>query len=299
MKKNIKFIRTLFVLVLIGNVITLHSCDSILDDYETDFGKGPVLATFLNTTDELNIIKDPEISSIDYEIPITYFGGRNVTLDRDVQVTIATSPDSEAKEGVEFELISNTFTIPAGETTANASIRVLTANLVPFDFKDIILEITDSSESVSDVNTIALTLKALDENTLAGTYEVVVGEYWNSGNFSGDYSGATFVVSAISPGLYRHEGIAFWPDDNDFYFTVDETTGAITVLNNDLEGEPTLLNGSPIMTCSGGQFESVTCDETTNKSTLSPDGHHTIELTTGYFRGVGATREFLEEMVRL
>lgn len=285
------FIATLLLVVL------FTACDAIVDQDEVDFGTGPIVATFQNTTDELNIIKDPAVTFIDYEIPITYIGGRNVTLDRDVEVTIATSPNSEAQEGVEFELTTTTFTIPAGETTANASVRILTTDLVPFDFKDIVLEITSSSEAVSDVNSINLTLKALDASTLAGTYDVEEGEYWNSGSFIANYS-STVSIEAISPDLYRHVGIAFWPDDNDFYFTVDPDTNVITVLKEDLAGEPTLLNGSPIMTCAGGKFEMVTCDATTTNQELKPDGKHIVKITTGYFRGAGATREFTETLVR-
>lgn len=298
MKNQINKLKIFALIIIIGS-FAFSSCDAIIDDFETDFGKGPILTQFVNTTDEINIIKDAANTPIDYEIPITFFGGRNVPLDRDVTVTIATSSDSEAKEGVEFELLSNTFTIPAGETTANASIRIFTGPLVPFEFKNIILEITDSSESVSETNTYTLALKALDQNTLAGTYEVIDGQYWNSGSYISNYSGRTFVIAAISPGLYRHEGLAFWPDGNDFYFTVDENTGVITVLDKDLEGEPTLLNGSPIMTCAKGQFEMIPCNDDTNKSTLMPDGHHIVEITTGYYRGAGATREFYEKMVRL
>ncbi|WP_276167937.1 hypothetical protein [Zobellia alginiliquefaciens] len=278
-------------------VVLITSCDAIVDQDEVDFGKGPILAQFQNTTDELNIIKNPNISFIDYEIPITYFGGRNEVLDRDVEVTIATSADSEAQEGVDFELTSTSLTIPAGENTANTSVRILTTDLVPFDFKDIILEITSSSEAVSDVNSMNLTLKTLDENTLAGTYDVEEGQYWNSGSLAGNYSG-TVSIEAVSPDLYRHVGIGFWPEDNDFYFTVDPATNVITVLDKDLEGEPTLLNGSPIMTCAGGKFESVVCDETTTNQELKPDGKHIVKITTGYFRGAGATREFTETLVR-
>ncbi|WP_158844949.1 hypothetical protein [Algibacter sp. L1A34] len=294
--KNIKFIRTFFVLAL-GSLITLSSCDALLDDTKTDFGQGPILAQFENTTDELNIILDPAVTSIDYMIPITFFGGKNVPLDRDVTVTIATSPDSQAQEGVEFELGETTFTIPAGQKTANAAIIVLTGNLVPFDFKDIVLEIVESSEAVSDVNSIALTLKALPETTLAGTYDVEIGQYWNSGSRQGDFGG-TVSIQAVSPDLYKHVGIGFWPDDNDFYFTVDPDTNVITVLDVDLAGEPTLLNGSPIMTCAKSVFEMIICDDTTNKQTLMSDGSHIVELTTGYDRGTGATREFLEKLVR-
>lgn len=297
MKKINNYLRIFIVLIVASFGFT--SCDALIDDFQTDFGKGPVLATFENTVAELNIIKDAANTPIDYEIPITYFGGKNVALENDVTVTIATSSTSTAQEGVEFSLPVTTFTIPAGETTAFASIRILTGGLVAFDFLDLVLEITDSSESVSDVNTFTLTLKALDQNTLAGTYETVEGEYWNSGTYRGDFEGNTYVISAISPGLYKHAGIAFWVAGNNFYFTVDENTGVITILDEDLDGEPTLLNGSPIMTCAKSTFEMVPCDDTVNLRTLMPDGHHEVRLTTGYDRGTGSTREFYMRYIRL
>jgi|GEM_PF-1880428 len=285
------------LLLTFFSIILFTSCDSILDQDEVDFGNGPILATFQNTTDELNIIKDPAVTSIDYQIPITYFGGKNVPLDRDVTVTIGTSSDSQAEEGVEFELVNNEFIIPAGETTANASVRILTENLVPFDFKDIVLEILSSSEAVSNTNTINLTLKALDQNTLAGSYEAVEGLFYNAGGGPFSFAGNTFKISAIEPGLYKHEGFAFWAD-NEFFFTVDETTGVITVLDEDLEGEPVEINGSPIMTCGGSNsFVSLTCDNTTTKFTLMPDGKHVVEITAGYFRASG-TREGYSKLVR-
>ncbi|WP_228852353.1 hypothetical protein [Aegicerativicinus sediminis] len=292
--KNLRII----LFLALGAVFTFSSCDAILDQDETDFGKGPILAQFASTSGDLNIIKDAANTPIDLEIPITFYGGKNVPLDRDIQVKVAASPDSDVQEGTGFELLSDTFTIPAGETTANVGIRVFTEPLVPFEFEDLILEITESSESISETNTYTLTLKALDENTLAGTYDVEVGEYYNSGNFIANYGG-TVTIEAIAPGLYKHIGIGFWPDNNDFYFSVDEDTGYITVSDKDLNNGDVLLNGSPIMTCDNQyQFEMVTCDETTVKSTLMPDGHHVVEIVTGYFRGVGATREFYEKLVR-
>jgi hypothetical protein len=289
MKKIINF----KYLVLCFISLTLASC---LDNEVTDFGNGPILAQFENTTGEINIIKDPAITTIDYEIPITYIGGDNSILDRDVTVSIGVSPNTVAKEGVEFELITDTFTIPAGSKIAKASIKILTAGLVPFDFKDIILEITDSSEAVSNVNTFTLTIKALAENTLAGDYTATDGQYWNSGTFRGNYAGNHYTIQAISPGLYRYIGIAYWVGGNDLYFTVDEATGDITILDKDLEGEPTLLNGSPIMTGSNNlNFEMVPF---VANSTLKDDGKHEVKLTFGYHRGAGATREFTETLIR-
>jgi hypothetical protein len=283
--------------VLFVSAFAFTSCDALLDQSETDFGAGPVLAQFTSPSSELNIIKTAANAPIDYEFDITYFGGKNVALDKDVTVTIAASSKSVAKQGVEFELPTTTFTIPAGETTATASMKILTAGLVPFDFKDIVLEITDSSESVSDVNTFTLTLKALAADTLAGDYTATDGQYWNSGNFIANYAGNHYTIQAISPGLYKYLGIAYWVNaDNSFYFKVDENTGAISILDKDLDGEPITLNGSPIMTGTNNiAFEMVPF---VAQSTLKPDGKHEVKLTFGYFRGAGATREFTEVLIR-
>lgn len=294
MKKN-KFLKILTLSVL---MVCLNSCDQLLDPTETDFGKGPVLTTFSNPVTEVNIIKDVANTPVPFEFDITYAGGKNVPLDKDVTITIATSSESEAIEGVEFELPVKTFTIPAGSTSVTGSLTILTGGLVPFDFKDIVLEIVESSESIAELNTINITLKALDANTLAGEYTAEVNEYWNSGRFIGDFDGSHFTIAAIAPGLYLQFGFGPFPDGGDFYFTVDEATGFITTTGKDLDGETTLLNGSPMMTCAGGLFEMVTCDNTTNKRTLSPDGHHIVEVTVGYDRGPGATREFKMKLIR-
>jgi len=299
--RNMKNIKVLGIfLILILGTLTLNSCDELIDPTETDFGKGPVLATFTQTTAELNIIKDVANTPATYEFEITYFGGKNVALDKAVTVNIAASPLSQIPEGTGFTLSSSTYTIPAGSTTVTGTITIATAPLVPFDFKKLILEITDSSESVSEKNTFSLTLKALGANTLAGDYTVVDGQYWNSGRFLGDYDGNHVTISALAPGLYSHPGIGPFDGGGTFYFTVDDTTGKITVLTKSPAGVPTLLNGSPIMTCEGNNpFEMITCDPAlTNKSTLKTDGHHEVITSVGYFRGTGATREFFEKLVR-
>jgi hypothetical protein len=54
------------------------------------------------------------------------------------------------------------------------------------------------------------------------------------------------------------------------------------------------------MVCDGPYaFESVTCDDTTVRAT--PDdvnGKDQLEFVVGYFRGVGATREFYEKLIK-
>ena len=139
--------------------------------------------------------------------------------------------------------------------------------------------------------------KATISTRFAGTYKVVESAYWNSGGYQGDWNGDEFVIESIDASIYKHNGLAFW-SDNTYYFTVDNATGDITILGQDLDGADVLLNTSPIMVCGGAYaFESLTCK---NKATPNDvTGEDILEFTTGYFRGVGATREFYEKMVKI
>ena len=139
--------------------------------------------------------------------------------------------------------------------------------------------------------------KATISTRFAGTYTVVESAYWNSGGFNGDWNGDSFVIESIDASIYKHNGLAFWGDQT-YYFTVDADTGAISILPEDLDGNAVLLNTSPIMICPGGDytFESLPC---INQATQNDEtGEDVLEFTTGYFRGVGATREFYEKMVK-
>ena len=158
-----------------------------------------------------------------------------------------------------------------------------------------------ANTSAGDLNYNAKTTKVAVGTRYAGVYTVVESAYWNSGGLQGgDWNGTDVIIESVDATVYRHVGLAYWAD-NEYYFTVDNTTGVITVLDVDLAGDGTLLNGSPIMTCggAGGPFESISCDATTSLAT--PDdvnGEDQLELTVGYFRGTGATREFYEKLIK-
>ena len=134
----------------------------------------------------------------------------------------------------------------------------------------------------------------------AGIYTVTESAYWNSGGYIYHWNDSTRLIESVGGNIYRHVGLAFF-DDNEFYFTVDSDTNVITVLDVDLQGGDLLLNGSPIMNCNGagGAFESIPCNDSTSKATLDEvNGEDVLEFTVGYFRGVGATREFHEVLKR-
>ncbi len=178
--KNIKKINIvrIFMILAFGVFITLNSCDTLLDQTETDFGKGPILAQFENSSVTANFLSDGSVAT--YDIPITIVGGRNVPIDEPVDITISVDPSSTATEGVEFSLVSTTYTIPAGQMFVDAQIQVTTDNLDPFDAKTVVLKIDSSSQGVSESNKTAVTLQAvcsLDLNNFVGTYSAD-NEYW-------------------------------------------------------------------------------------------------------------------------
>jgi hypothetical protein len=294
-KNNRKIAIALLTLV----TLSLSSC--LLDDTVTDFGNGPVLVKFTDTETEVNIIKDVANTPVNYEFEISYNGGKNVALDHDVTVTIATSPTSEAKEGVEFSLPVKTFTIPAGQTSATASLTILTAGLVPFDFKDIVLEIVNSSQPIEDNNTIAITVKALGANSLAGRYEVIESSYYRIGvSTPGSAApvGAIRVIEALSETLYKHKDYVGNFADQNWYFTVD-ATDKLTVLTKDpVTNEPTMLNSNPAISCetNPGSLTNSKCGSS-NVVIRTNDRHDIIKLTVGY--NPAAPREFYEVLRRL
>jgi hypothetical protein len=207
----------------------------------------------------------------------------------------------------------------------NATIGLTNKVSISFDYADLIVGLTkednssvssdDTDLSVGDFWELTYVSTTSEGNVVqnskltkvaigtryAGVYTVAESEYWNSGGLqSGDWNGQEVIIESVNASIYRHKGLAYW-DDNEYYFTVDSSTGVITTLDTDLAGAGSTLNGSPIMTCKGGTgaFESVSCDDTTSLAT--PDdtnGLDQLEFTVGYFRGVGATREFYEKLVK-
>lgn len=287
------------VVALLLIMVGFSSCDAILDQEEIDFGKGPVLTSFAKPVNELNVIKTVANAPIQYEFDITYKGGKGIALDKDVTVVIATSPKSKAKEGVEFSLPVKSFTIPAGSKTAKASMTILTGGLVPFDFKDIVLEIKESSESIAELNTLTLTVKALGAESLAGEYEVIAGDYWRIGvnNGWGALGGAR-TIEAISETTYKHAGF-FGLFEGVFYFTVDAANNVTILKTNPVTGETIMQGTAPFLTCANdsGNLTNVKCG-TSNKVTRTNDRRDIIYLSYGYNTPGSGPREFYEVIKR-
>lgn len=204
--KNIifKFKYLVVALVILGT----SSCDALLDDEVTDYGNTPVLVQFLEQSETANFIQTPENPVYTYEVPVTLIGGKNQPIDESVEVTVAVASESTAQEGVEFNLVDNTVTIPAGEMTANVPIEVLSENLDAFDPKTLVLEITSSSLTISEASTTNIVLQAacqLNMDSFIGTYTAVQSGILGEGTYDVEVTAGpepnTLLITGIdSPG---------------------------------------------------------------------------------------------------
>jgi len=254
-------------------------------------------------------------SGATYSASGSVFQGREQTSSVDVYKSFVNNTTGSVSNEILLKTISIDNTTMGSETafaftfTFAELIQGLSIDGNPLPSSDSDLNIGDywqlryiSNTSNGDVNANSKTTKVAVGTRYAGVYEVVESYYWNSGALQGgDWNGSEVIIESVNATIYRHKGLAYW-DDNVYYFTVDNTTNVITALDVDLEDAGNTLNGSPMMTCFGGtgSFESITCDNTTSIATPNDiTGADQLEFTVGYFRGVGATREFSERMIKL
>ena len=213
---------------------------------------------------------------------------------------LATVPIANTTVGavVQWEVSFTYDTLREGLTVDGAALPADDGGLNIGDFWSVEYE---SVTSAGDTNNNAAKTKVAVGTRYAGIYSVVDSAYWNSGSLLGNWNGGDRVIESVNATVYRHAGLAYW-DDNEFFFEVDNSTNYITVYDVDLAGDDLLLNGSPAMTCEvldGYNFESLTCDSGTSRAIPNDvTGEDVLEFTVGYFRGVGATREFFEQLVK-
>jgi len=251
MKKYIIKSKLIALLLL---TIAFSSCDAILDQDKTDFGKGPVLAQFVKPSVSANFIKDGSVAS--YNVPLTIIGGRNEPLSVPVEITISADASSTATSGVEYTLETTTFTIPAGEMMVNAQIKVNTASLDPFNPKTLVLKIDSSSESVSETNKTSVVLQAVCSLDLSG--------------FVGNYTSTTTRLAGS-----RTATVALGPVPNSLIVTNSEGYGTdtvIIVLNTDVTN-PTITfgTGGEDSASNGVIYFNTTYEEDVFASTLTPE----------------------------
>jgi len=232
------------------------------------------------------------IKTTSISVSKTFHSGNYTSNTVDGFKTVAVSGDQNSMVNFSF----NFDDLVSGLTNSDGS--ALSSNDGDYqigDYWEMVYHVTSTSgETINYATT-----KATVSTRFAGTYKVLESAYWNSGGLQGgDWNDSEVVIESIDASIYKHNGLAYWAD-NTYYFTVDNATGAIQVLGTDLDGNDVLLNGSPIMVSPGGAytFESLT---PINKATPNDvTGEDLLEFTVGYFRGVGATREFYEKMIKL
>ncbi|MCK0156204.1 hypothetical protein MWU65_03375 [Cellulophaga sp. F20128] len=231
MKKNIF---KLSYITAILSVFLMVSCDAILEEDITDFGKGPIIVQFSTKSISSNFLQDENNVVYDYIIPIEYQGKDGLPLSEDVTITIGVAASSEATEGVEFSLSETSFTIPAGEKTATASIKVNSENLDSNDPKKLVLEILTSSQTVSDKNETEIVLQAICPSALQGNYTYSNGTQKDAS------------ITVTGSGTYAIERDNAFGGTYPFY--ISDVCGAITVTGgylNDNFGIP--VSGSAVV----------------------------------------------------
>ena len=296
--------------LLVLSVLTVFALTSCVDDDNDELTGGAITGGLVNVKNPLityvvgsgntysasgSVYQgNVQVESVDIYKSFTTVDGDSTD---EVFFTTVTVPNTTVGQTVSFALQFTYEDLIAGLTLNGSALPADDSQLNIGDFWTLRYfgnTSTGSSNANGNVTKVAVGTR------YAGVYTVVESEYWNSGSFLGNWNGGDRIIESVDAVIYRHVGHAYW-DDNEYYFTVDNTTNYITVLDVDLAGDGTLINGSPIMTCegAGGDFEMIPCDASVSKAT--PDdvnGEDQLEFTMGYFRGIGATREFYERIVK-
>lgn len=181
-------------IILIAAISSFMFSSCLVEDDNLDFGDTPVLVQFESTAATAIFIKDdvnPE--TFTYDIPVVLIGGKNQPISQSVDVTVSVDPSSTATEGVEFNLLDNMVTIPAGETSASIQIEVLSGNLDTEDPKTLVLKIESSSLTISESSKTSVEIQAACPFDITGFY----GTYDASGNV---LTGGSDYVVEVSEG---------------------------------------------------------------------------------------------------
>lgn len=182
-------------IILIAVVSSFMFSSCLVEDDYVDFGDTPVLVQFENTAATAIFIKDdvnPE--TFTYNIPVVLIGGKNQPISQSVDVTVGIDPSSTATEGVEFNLLDNMVTIPAGETSVPVQIEVISGNLDTEDPKTLVLSIESSSLTISESSKTSIEIQAACPYDITGFY----GTYDASGDILP--SGTSDYVVEVSEG---------------------------------------------------------------------------------------------------
>lgn len=200
--------------------LLFSSC--LLDDDVTDFGKGPHIVQFESRVSTENFLQTEENPVYTLEVPMVVLGGDGTPLGTDVQVIVSVNTEeSTAQSGVEYELPSTTeITIPGGTGVGTFPITVLSGNLDALAPKKVVLQIDSATETVSDFNKTEITLQAICESKIEGSYTYANGVTREA------------TITEVSPGVFSVSGDNAFTSE--FAFLITDICGNLTVVGGDI-----------------------------------------------------------------
>jgi hypothetical protein len=300
--KNIKYL-----ILSLFTVISLGACvENDNDELTGDAITGGLLSI------DNQLISYVVGSGATYVATGSVFQGREQTTSIDIYKSFTNNTTG----AVSNEVLLKTITI--GDTTMGSTlgfdlnftyeelITDLTIDGAPLPANDGNLNIGDywslryaSNTSEGDLNFNAKTTKVAVGTRYAGVYTVEDSSYFRLGVDGGNWNGTDRIIESVNASIYRHKGVGFW-DDNEFYFTVDNATGVITIMDVDLEGNGVNLNSQPIMTCeSNNAFTVLACGASSSLAVPDDvDGADELIMTVGYLTAGSGPREFFQRMVK-
>ena len=300
--KNIKY--------LILSLFTVISLGACVENDNDELTGGATTGGLLSVNNQL--ISYVVGSGATYVATGSVFQGREQTTSIDIYKSFTNNTTG----AVSNEVLLKTITI--GDTTMGSTlgfdlnftyeelITDLTIDGAPLPANDGNLNIGDywslryaSNTSEGDLNFNAKTTKVAVGTRYAGVYTVEDSSYFRLGVDGGNWNGTDRIIESVNASIYRHKGVGFW-DDNEFYFTVDNATGVITIMDVDLEGNGVNLNSQPIMTCeSNNAFTVLACGASSSLAVPDDvDGADELIMTVGYLTAGSGPREFFQRMVK-
>lgn len=241
--KNILYRKLSIILLLLATSFVVVGC---LDDEKVDFGKGPVIVKFPKAELSQNFLQDASAKVYEYKVPIEYVGGKGVALDEMVSGKVKVLSTSTAISGVEYELSSDNFTIPAKETKGFIPIKVNSKNLDAMNPKHVDLEIVSATENIVEKAKVSVTLQAICPSNLAGNYVYTTGKKRD------------VTLKELEPGKYR---VSCDPELNgEYWFDIVDVCGQLKVVGSQVEG----FNAVKYATSGTG-----TVDEATGEITIT------------------------------
>lgn len=211
------------IFLVLFSLLTLSSC--LLEDEKLDFGNGPIVVQFPKSTADVTFFANGKVR--DYIVPVQYFGGKGLPLDKDVTATIEVDPSSVAKDGVEVTIPSKEIHIPAGSNSGNLLIQVNTAKLSTTKAIPLVIKIKESSETASNNRgTMKINLTGICASALAGNYYYTSAPTRNVTvkSVDADYGDGSYRIS-------RDNAFA-----SDYGFIISDVCGKLTVIDADLTG---------------------------------------------------------------